>query len=140
MKKNILLFVSLLTLGTLSTSCSNDDNNSASIEGKWEQFQEGTIINGQEILVEIAETSACGKDYLELVQGGLLNDFSFGNSASDCTTPIETGIWTKNDNKLNIKYTSDAVRDYEILELTKTILKIKETDQDGVYILVFKRK
>ena len=45
MKKILFLFVSTLALGL--TSCSKDDDSDstpASIEGKWDYFQEGVLV------------------------------------------------------------------------------------------------
>ncbi|MBE0392947.1 hypothetical protein HNQ02_000149 [Flavobacterium sp. 7E] len=142
MKKLSILFLSVISLGLSVSSCSNDDNDSGSIEGKWELYKVGGTIAGQEILVEIpSNVTPCGKDYLEFVKGGVLNDFSFGDSDSDCTKPTETGVWTKTDNKLNITYASEFGADYDILELTNSTLKIKEINEDEQYqILLYKRK
>jgi hypothetical protein len=142
MKRLSILFLSVMTLGLSISGCSNDDENNASIEGKWELAKVGTVVSGKELLIDIPTfPNKCGKDYLDFVKGGVLNDYSFSDSDSeDCTKPVETAVWTVSAKKLNIKYNIGSNADYEILELSNSTLKIKETDQEGVYILLYTKR
>lgn len=142
MKKLSILFVSILTLGLSLSSCSNNDDNSASIEGKWETTYEGTIVDGKEVL-EPAETNGnCAQDYIEFLTNGTFNDIIFH---SDCQSTNDNGTWSKKDNKLTIKYNGNSESNVvEILILNSTTLKIKniitEAGQpDEIHITVAKK-
>jgi hypothetical protein len=65
MKKIILLAVALVSLATI-TSCSKDDD-SASLQGKWELLKFGTLVNGQEVLEDVVpDNDGCQQDYTQI--------------------------------------------------------------------------
>ncbi|GAA6766046.1 lipocalin family protein [Flavobacterium johnsoniae] len=110
-----------------ATSCSNDDNEGETIvpiQGKYNLRQTGTIINGQEVLVDAPQNqSGCPGDYLDL---RLSNTAVMGDyNGSDCALTETTGTYVRSHNDLtitvgNVSSTSD------IMNLTNKELKIKD--------------
>jgi hypothetical protein len=136
MKKIIaLLFLSLSIIG-----CSKDDasenTTSTSIEGKWQFYKEGGIVNGQEVLTDYQHSTGCTKDYTEILTGGVLKDHYFNSS---CTESVDTGNWVKNNTTLTLTYPGETPTNAEILELTATTLKVKIVTSGTTYISVLTR-
>ncbi|SHG36294.1 lipocalin family protein [Flavobacterium johnsoniae] len=127
MKSRNILFVLALSVGMFATSCSNDDNEGETIvpiQGKYNLRQTGTIINGQEVLVDAPQNqSGCPGDYLDL---RLSNTAVMGDyNGSDCALTETTGTYVRSHNDLtitvgNVSSTSD------IMNLTNKELKIKD--------------
>ncbi|ABQ07842.1 MULTISPECIES: lipocalin family protein [Flavobacterium] len=127
MKSRSILFVLALSVGMFATSCSNDDNEGETIvpiQGKYNLRQTGTIINGQEVLVDAPQNqSGCPGDYLDL---RLSNTAVMGDyNGSDCALTETTGTYVRSHNDLtitvgNVSSTSD------IMNLTNKELKIKD--------------
>lgn len=147
MKKLSILFVSVLTLGLSLTSCSSDDdNNNASIGGKWTPVKMGSILNGQEILVAIPNEGKCDSDVFEYTADGKFTDLSYEFSNNKCEASTDKGTWSLKDKVLSITYDGDTeVNKVEILELTKSSLKVKYTEKldennDMIIITLFERK
>ncbi|MDQ6527984.1 lipocalin family protein [Flavobacterium sp. LHD-85] len=143
MKKLSIFFVSVLALG-LSVACSSDDDN-ASIEGKWEAYQDGTIVNGKETLAPITSEGGCSKGFLEIQAGGKVIDHYSSYSNSKCEDHTDNGTWTRTDNKITFQYGDDSQDTGEILVLDKNTLKIKYTytynnEVSEIYIIELKRK
>lgn len=95
--KNKLLFLGLAAL-TL-TSCSNDDDNSASIDTteltkKW--YQSATVVGG--VTFPYDDHEACGKDYIEFVPGGVLRDVDVW----DCDEDVYLMAWELNGNEITL--------------------------------------
>lgn len=140
--KKLLLFVSIFTLGF--TSCGTDDQPaSAPFEGKWEYFQVGEIVNGQEDLMPYDHTAGCTKDFI-IITPTTVTDHSFymeGTPAS-CIEEIYSGTYTRNGNTVT---TTDDGEIYvsEIVQLDANTLKMKDTDtfegETTTYITVMKR-
>ncbi|MET3027110.1 lipocalin family protein [Flavobacterium sp. UW10123] len=144
MKKLSIFFVSVLALGLTTVSCSSDDDK-ASIEGKWEAYQDGTIVDGKEQLTPITNEGGCSKGFLEIQEGGKVIDHYSEYSNSKCEEYNDIGTWTKTDNKITFKYGDDSGDTGEILVLDKNTLKIKytytrENDASEIYIIELKRK
>ncbi|WP_163398049.1 lipocalin family protein [Flavobacterium fluviatile] len=123
--------MSVLTLGLSVASCSSDDDNdggtSGSIEGKWEPTHYGVIVNGKESL-EAVSSGSCSKPILEILSNGTFKDTYSESYGGKCETYTETGTWTKKDNTFTVKYEGEtSVDTYEIVELTGSKLKIKQT-------------
>jgi len=139
MKKIILLAIALVSLASI-TSCSNDDDNnqSASLEGKWEYFKEGIASGGQEVLADYEHQAGCAKDY-SMVTATTIVDHSF--SGTSCTEDVSSSNYTRNGNIITI--TSGSVTGTgEIKTLDSSTLKIYSTDPDFpgvIYVTVFKR-
>ena len=87
-----ILFVVALSLGMFATSCSSDDNEGETIvpiQGKYNLSQTGTIVNGQEVLVDAPQNaSGCNRDYLELKlsNAAVIGDYDGSNCALVETT------------------------------------------------------
>jgi len=127
MKNKSILFVLALSAGMFVTSCSNDDNEGETIvpiQGKYNLSQTGTIVNGQEVLIDAPENAAgCNRDYLDLrlSNAAVIGDYS----GTDCSLTETTGTYVRSHNDLtitvgNISSTSD------IMNLTNKELKIKD--------------
>lgn len=138
MKKLNVLFLSLLALGTI-VSCNNDDDNdsSATIEGKWQITQEGESLT---TLTPAENDGSCGLDIVEFFQGGVYKVDGFDYEDSECIPYTDGGTWTKKDNSVTIKDTDGESTVYEILELTNSTLKVKSTDVEGTWIEVYTKK
>lgn len=134
MKKNIVLFVSIITIGLNSVSCNKDDDNNVSIEGKWVLSEEGET---ESTLTDYEHTLGCEKDYMVIASGGQIIFYSYDNESGTCSENIETGTWIKNGNIVSISFGGIIVLETEIINLTNTELKTKDTE-DG-YITVFSR-
>ncbi|WP_125719986.1 lipocalin family protein [Flavobacterium ustbae] len=127
MKNRKFLFVLALSLGVFATSCSSDDNEGETIvpiQGKYNLRQTGTIVNGQEVLVDAPQNQAgCPGDYLDL---RLSNTAVMGDyEGSECALTETTGTYVRSHNDLtltigNVSSTSD------IMNLTNKELKIKD--------------
>lgn len=132
-----MFLFSLFALATI-TSCSNDDDNSsASIEGKWEFSQQGETLT----TLEAVETYSCGKDFVIFSQrGNVTSTFYYYNADQQCTSGTETATWTKTNNALTIKYDSDQEDVYEIIELTDHKLVTKEVDEEGIWFSIYIKK
>lgn len=127
MKTKRILFGLLLSIGVFATSCSSDDNNGETIipiQGKYNLSQTGTIINGQEVLIDaLQNASGCSRDYLDLrlSNAAVIGDYS----GTDCSLKETTGTYVRSHNDLtltvgNVSSTSD------IMNLTNKELKIKD--------------
>ncbi|MCD9573373.1 lipocalin family protein [Flavobacterium soyae] len=144
MKKLSIFFVSVLALG-LSVSCSSNDDDKASLEGKWEVYQNGTIVDGKEKLTPVVSEGGCNKDVFEIQAGGTFIDHYSQYSNSKCNDYSENGTWTRKDNTITIKYDGESsVNDAEILVLNETTLKLKYTytnqsETTEIYVVEFKR-
>lgn len=136
MKKILLLFVSTLVLGI--TSCSKDDDsssNSSNLEGRWEYFQEGTIVGGTENLGSWDHECPTKKDYIELLGGGVMKDMVYW---TDCEDDIVTGTWSSDGTNFSASIGGESTSG-EILTLNSTTLKIKYVDGGITFVQVFKR-
>ncbi len=130
MKKLSILFVSVLTLGLSLTSCSSDDDNGGSIEGKWEVTHQGVIFNGQEALEAYDNEGGCEIPSMTYSSDGKFVDTTSEYWDSKCSTYSEEGTWKKEGNTITLKYSDEEVK-YEIAQLTSNTLKIKFTYSEG---------
>ena len=128
MKKLSILFVAILALGMSFTSCSKDDDEttSAPIEGKWNLSKMSYTEKG----VTSPETDnwnntvGCTKNYLEIKTGGIAVYGAY--DGSDCALSTETGTWSKDGNKITIKYGTD-IEVYELISVTNSGLTLRYT-------------
>lgn len=151
--KKLLLFISVLTLWL--TSCNNDDDSnpatpdtpdvSGNIEGRWEHVQQGTIVNGQEILTNYPHEQGCTKDFTDFLAGGILqdNDYYFNNATNTaCALDVANGTWSRTGNMVTVSIDGYAETG-EIMILNANTLKIKYTQQQGTmattFVQVYKR-
>lgn len=127
MKTRKILFVLALSLGVFATSCSNDDNEGETIiplQGKYNLRQTGTIVNGQEVLIDAPQNqSGCPGDYLEL---RLSNTAVMGDyNGSNCALTETTGTYVRSHNDLTITVGNTSSTS-DIMNLTNKELKIKD--------------
>ena len=138
MKKVILLFVAIVSLSSI-TSCSNDDDNDASLIGKWQYSKEGISSNGQEVLTDYEHTPGCSKDYIQIT-ATTVTEHEFYDEGG-CTEETFMTNYTRSGNTLTVGTGSDASV-VQIATLTGSTLKITYTDSDfpGVlYVDVYTR-
>ncbi len=130
--KNFKQLVMLFLVATVSlTSCNKDDNNDASIEGKWEYSQE---TNDEGNLVAYEHSSGCDKDYTEFIAGGTFKDVYFYKDINlNCVQEVFNATWSRSGNMLTVTG-SVGVNTVEILELTDSTLKIKSGTDITVYV------
>ncbi|MEP6806689.1 MAG: lipocalin family protein [Flavobacterium sp.] len=127
MKTKRILFAVLLSIGLFATSCSNDDNDGETIvpiQGKYNLSQTGTIINGQEVLIDAPQNAAgCNRDYLDLrlSNAAVIGDYN----GSNCALVETTGTYVRSHNDLTLTIgTTNTTSD--IMNLTNKELKLKD--------------
>ena len=135
MKNQIKLFALLLSLGFLSTSCSDDNEGEtlAPLAGKWNVSQVGSTVNGQEVLVDAPQNeSGCNRDYLDLNSDNTLEEGDYDSTLAPCAIYTKAGIYSRSDN--NLTTVVDGVSTTkDIVNLTLTELKL--SDANGVIIV-----
>ncbi|MBS7233506.1 lipocalin family protein [Flavobacterium psychroterrae] len=127
MKTKRILFALLLSIGLFATSCSSDDNDGETIvpiQGKYNLSQTGTIVNGQEVLIDAPQNAAgCNRDYLDLrvSNAAVIGDYN----GSNCALVETTGTYVRSHNDLTLTIgTTSSTSD--IMNLTNKELKIKD--------------
>ncbi len=122
MKKLVILFVAILSVGF--ASCSKDDDSGNSLSGKWEYVKNGSTINGTEILQNYTHATGCEKDYI-MISASTFVDHKFQNQECiETTTPF---TYTRNGNLLTVTYAQGTTGTLEIAQLDNTTLKVKTT-------------
>lgn len=127
MKTKRILFAALLSIGLFATSCSSDDNEGETIvpiQGKYNLSKTGTIVNGNEVLVDAPQNAAgCNRDYLDLrlSNAAVIGDYS----GSDCALTETTGTYVRSHNDLTLTIGSISSTS-DIMNLTNKELKIKD--------------
>jgi hypothetical protein len=131
MKNRIKLFALLLSLGLFSISCSSDDNDGetlAPLSGKWNVSKVGTIVNGQEVLVDAPQNeSGCDKDYLDLNSDNTLKEGDYDSTLAPCAIYTKEGIYSRSHNNLTTVVEGVSTTK-DIMNLTLTELKLKDVD------------
>jgi len=135
--KQIVMLVAFTTFSLVS--CNNDDDSgNASIEGKWELSKEGSIVSGQEILVDFEPDAGCSKDYDEIKAGGSGTSYYFEDNGTGCESYSDDFSWSREGNTVTVTFSGDSYS-AEILQLTSSTLKLKTEAQGQVYIALYKR-
>jgi hypothetical protein len=134
MKQLTILFFFITALGLTFTSCSNDsdNDNNASIVGKWEFLQYGIGTIGQEVLTDRINVTECGKDYMEFLPDGTYKVILFRKENGKCRILEDNGKYTKNGSTLSlIKNNIEELEpaNSEIMILNNTTLKIRIISQ-----------
>ena len=128
MKKTILLFVSVLTLALVSTSCSKDDDaGEPSIVGKWEISKQGIVSGGQELVVNHQHQCAASKDNVEFKANLTAVYTTYYSDA--CLVDTDNATYTKSGATLTITDEDGAYSDI-VKELSAATLKIYDTYED----------
>lgn len=141
MKKIITILFLAVSSSVMFTACSDDDAApTPELTGKWEFFQEGTLVNGQEVFEAYEHVSGCGKDNLEFLAGGVFKTNFYDSFDEPCELYSVAGTWTKDGNNLTITVLGE-IATAEILILDATTLKIRYVDEeDGeIYVDILKR-
>lgn len=134
----------LLCVSITFTACSNDDDSttpdtSGNLEGKWEFYQEGEIVNGQEILESYEHAAGCSKDNLEFLAAGVFKSNIYDNFDAPCQLFSETGTWSKNGNVITVVSILGGSEEKQILMLDANTLKVKYEYTDVIYVDVLRR-
>ena len=138
MKNRSLLFAFALTTGLFATSCSDDDNEGETllpVIGKWNVAQVGTVISGQEVLIDAPQNEAgCDKDYLDLKIDNDVNEGEYDSTDSPCELLTKTGTFSRSHNNLT-KVVNGITTIQDIVNLTLSELKLKDANGNiEVYI------
>ena len=138
MKNQIKLFALLLSLGLFSISCSSDDNDGetlAPLTGKWNVSKVGTIVDGQEVLIDAPQNeSGCDKDYLDLNSDNTLEEGDYDSTLAPCAIYTKEGIYSRSHNNLTTVVEGVSITK-DIMNLTLTELKLKDAD-DAIIVYV----
>ena len=131
MKNGIKLFALLLSIGLVSISCSDDDNEGetlAPLAAKWNISQVGTTVNGQEVLVDAPQNeSGCDRDYLDLNTDNTLEEGDYDSTLAPCAIYTKAGIYSRSYN--NLTTVVDGVSTTrDIVNLTLTELKLRDAN------------
>lgn len=129
MKNRSLLFAFALTIGLFATSCSDDDNEGETllpVIGKWNVSKVGTIIAGEEVLINAPQNEAgCDKDYIDLKIDNDVNEGEYDSTDSPCELLTKTGTFSRSHN--NLTTTIDGVtKTQDIMNLTLSELKVRD--------------
>ena len=128
MKKPIILFLLALTLGTVSTSCTDDGGpvDMNYIEGKWNFDKSTASSSGFTIPYStdyFKNEDGCSKDYIELVAGGVAK---YGNYSLNCVFEEKRGTWTQSGNTITIAVTGSSFNGtFNVASLSATELLLK---------------
>lgn len=145
MKKTNILFLLVLILGTVLTSCTKDDSGPVDmkyIQGKWD-FNKSTATSGSFTIPYSTDyfknEDGCNKDYVELIAGGVAK---YGNYTSGCAFEEKTGTWTQSGNTITISVTGTSFNgtfNVASLSASELLLKIDGTysGQSGTFNLYF---
>lgn len=132
--KKMKLFTVAFIASLFITSCTKDEANdqeSVTIEGKWEMTQYGTTTKGVEKLGPWENDCPSKKDNIQFLNGGVYKEVS--HDGCEAIAMFETnGNWTLNDKSLVVSKSNEFSpgSTLEILELTATTLKIKVTPRE----------
>ncbi len=131
--KKIILF--LIFIG-LTSSCNSDDQDSATIIGKW--YIKGEVSNGGEFqnYDHDCETS---RDFQEFFANG---ELTFNGFNAECAlSDTQTSVWEMNGNVLTVSNTPFDPMIYQytyvIESLTNEELKLKQTVNEPEGIVVY---
>lgn len=113
-------------------SCSKEDDNQTTLEGKWEFYKEGyfyDIPENESDYKDYYHRCDTKKDYRFFYADGKMQEHLFG---LECNEQSSDYKWTLKDNgnKLDIKFGDDG-EIYEVLEFDGTILKVKFLEYYG---------
>lgn len=143
MKKLLFLVATIVSISFIG--CSKDDDNSSStsqhelILGNWRYTQEGSIINGQEVLDSYDNAAPqCGFDYVEFRSSSEIREFIYDTDInSNCMNFLNSGNWSiSGTNQLSVTFDSSTTIN-EILVLNQTTLKVKYASGGVARIIVF---
>lgn len=137
MKKIILLAVAIVSFAAV-TSCSKDEE-TATIQGKWEFSKNGEMNDGQEVLENHVHTVGCGKDYLMITATNIMFHVFYNDGG--CQENEGSSSYTRSGNMITTTSTDGYSDTAEIKTLNGSTLKIYTTESSTgtIYVSVFKR-
>ena len=144
MKKYLATLFLFVSASVAFTACSKDEpvtangDSSGNLNGKWENIQEGSIVNGKEVLLTYEHAVGCSKDNFQFLAGGIFKEYSYDNSDKPCELYLATGTWVRDGDVITI-YSSGFSNKIEILILDATTLKVKYELFGEILIDVYKR-
>jgi hypothetical protein len=146
MKKVCILFVSVLILGSVFSSCTKEGGNGpvdmSLIEGKW-LFNRSTVTSNGITLPysnpNLKNEEGCLKDFIEILSGAIVKN---GDYSLNCVFTEKNGTWSQSGNTININVTGTSFNDaFDVTTLTSSelVLKINGTysGQSGTLTLYF---
>lgn len=138
-KQFAVVMLSVFFIGTLMTSCSQDDESpaediSGSILGRWALDKRSYTSNGvtwPEMDYENNQPGCDLNDYFEFKADGV---FENGYYDSSCNTTPNPGNWIKNADLITISHPTEDGIILELLSLSSTEMKVRAdlTGTDGV--------
>tara|TARA_R110002072_G_scaffold117281_3_gene248167 strand:- start:387 stop:827 length:441 start_codon:yes stop_codon:yes gene_type:complete len=139
MKKLFVLFV--FAASAMFVSCSSDDDNGGNEEkiiGKWEFTQEGTIVDGQEVLLPYEnDAPECGKDFIDFKADNTVQSVIFFlDFNEECDSETDTGTYSVSGKNITLTTGGETVV-AEIVTLNNTTLKVKVTEEFGGETFIF---
>lgn len=131
-----LLSLSILLLQSCSSGSGDGITSSSQLVGKWEAYQvgsfpPGTVITNSTPLTNFQFACPTYKDYYQFGSQGSFKAVTYNSS---CAEGGGIGTFTKTDNIIRVYQNNVLQVTWEILSLTNTTLKIKQTTPD--YIMV----
>lgn len=136
MKKHLFLFLTLVGLSLISCN-SDDDGGSPSIVGKWEYFQEGFEVDGQENLDDYNHAVGCNKDTAQYNSNGTVQEVYYSNDGSGCVEDSDTYSYTISGNTITNNFGSESLTG--TFSISNNILKIKYTESGTTYVVTYKK-
>ena len=134
MKKQSILFLLILIIGTVFTSCTKDISGPVDMNylgGKWNFNKSTASSSGFTIPYStdyLKNEDGCNKDYVEFITGGIVR---FGDYKPNCVFEEKIGTWSQNGNSIIINVVGsnfNGTFDVASLSANELILKI-----DGTY-------
>jgi hypothetical protein len=131
-----LLSVTFLIIQSCSSDNSDGNSSTPQLVGKWEVFQvgefpPGTSINSSTPLMNFQFECSTKKDYYQFGSQGSFKAVTYNSS---CAEGGGIGTYTKTDNFISVYQNNVLQVTWEIITLTNTTLKIKETTPDHIMV------
>ena len=130
MKNQSMLPVLALCLGLFAASCDEDNGGEtlAPLAGKWNITKVGTVVNGEEQLVDAPQNEpGCQKDYLELKLDNTVIEGDYDSDISPCALDTDEGIYSRSHNNLTTVI-GEITETKDILNLTVNELKLRDAN------------
>ena len=148
MKKTVIVFVSVIILGSVFSSCTKEGGNGpvdiSLIGGKW-LFSRSTVTSNGITLPfsssNFKNEDGCPKDFIEILSGDIVK---YGDYSLNCVFTEQAGTWSQSGNTININVAAASFNDtFDVTTLTSSelVLKINGTysGQSGTLTLYFTR-
>lgn len=144
MKKINLLFVSIVVIGFLFSSCTKDEGpvDMSLIKGKWLFNKSTATSNGFTISYPtpyFKNEDGCPKDFITIQTAGVITN---GDYSSTCSLESKEGTWSESGNTITIAVNDTSINGtFNVASLSETelILKIDGTSggNSGTFNLFF---